>query len=155
MAIFDEIIFGAKNHLLAVMLITVFVASCQQVSKSTTFVNEQQHRDHLNKLNEINAGMLSDLSKYGVHDNSILSLNFYFVSNDSMKAQHLSEDLVKKGYHTNPIHSSPKDRSLWVLTGNAASISMDSASLNQWTASVCVIGYKQDCEFQGWNPVSE
>jgi hypothetical protein len=133
---FDEMIFSFKNRILAIILITVSIVSCRQATKSITFVNEQQHRDHLHKMNEINASMLSDFSKYGVHDNSTLSLNFYFVTNDSMKAQHLSEDLVKKGYHTNPIHSSPKDRSLWVLTGNAASVSMDTASVNQWTSIV-------------------
>lgn len=131
-----------------------FLFSCQR-PQAVKFVSEEQHQDHLKKLQAINARMLSDLDQYGVNDNSALSLNFYFVTDDSIKAQQLSEELEKSSYHANTIHSSPKDHSLWVLTGNSASVSMDSASLNDWTTSICELGYKHDCEFQGWNPVSE
>ena len=133
----------------------LFLFSCQQDQQATQFVTDEQHQDHLKKLEAINSKMLSDLGKYGVNDNSALSLNFYFVTNDSLKAQQLSEELEKSGYHANTIHSSPKDHSLWVLSGNSASVGMDSASVNKWTASICEVGYKHDCEFQGWNPVSE
>jgi len=155
MEIKEHIMISAKYHMLVIMLMPLATASCQQEAKPIAFVSEERHRDHLDKMNEINARMLSDLGKYGVHDNSALSLNFYFVTDDSLKALGLAAELENTGYHTNPVHASPKDHTLWVITGNVASVSMDSSALNQWASSICEVGYKHDCEFQGWNPVSE
>ncbi|MFI5134352.1 MAG: ribonuclease E inhibitor RraB [Chitinophagales bacterium] len=127
--------------------------SCSR--QSPRFINEKQMDTTMENVKKLNSTMLRELSKYGTNSNSALSLNFYFVTNDSMKAQHLADELLKMNYHTNAIHSSPKDHSLWVLTGNSARVNIDSGSLNEWTSSLCETGFRYDCQLEGWNPVSE
>jgi hypothetical protein len=134
-------------------LIFILLISCS--TKEKQFINAERHQNNLLRLREMNSQMLDNLSKYGVNENSGISLDFFFVTDDSMKPQSLATDLGETGYHVNRIHASPKDESLWVLTGNAPMVNMDSSSLNKWTSFVCETGYKNDCELQGWSPVTE
>lgn len=138
---------------LVASLIFTLLTSCAREEKQ--FISAERHQNNLLRLRDMNSQMLGNLSKYGVNENSGISLDFFFVTDDSMKAQSLANDLEATGYHVNRIHTSPKDQSLWVLTGNAPMVNMDSSSLDKWTASVCETGYKNDCELQGWNPVTE
>ncbi len=92
---------------------------------------------------------------YGVNAGSGLSLDFYYVTNDSVDAQHLSVELEKWGYHANRVHRSSKDQTLWVVSASSSRVNMDSSSLNTWTDAACELGYKNDCRFQGWSPVTE
>jgi len=139
----------------AVVYLILLLTVCACSRESPQFINEAEHDSTLKQINRLNSTMLRELNKYGTNSNSALSLNFYFVTDDSLKAQHLADELSKMNYHANAVHSSPKDHSLWVLTGNSAGVSMDSASLNSWTSSMCEAGFRNDCEFEGWNPVSE
>ena len=141
------------SKILAASLILMVLASCG--TKEKQFISAERHQNNLLRLRDMNSQMLGNLSKYGVNKNSGISLDFFFVTDDSMKAQSLANDLRVTGYHVNRIHVSPKDPSLWVLTGNAPMVNMDSSSLDKWTASVCEAGYKNDCELQGWSPVTE
>ncbi|MEO6168848.1 MAG: hypothetical protein ABIO46_01820 [Chitinophagales bacterium] len=79
-----------------------------------------------------------------MNENSGLSLNFYFASDDSAKAQRLATEMEKTGYHCIPIHRSVKDKTLWVLTGNSPTVNMDSTALNNWYNVVCELGNKND-----------
>ena len=106
-------------------------------------------------MRAMNAQMLKQLKMYGVSEVSGLSLDFYYVTNDSVKAQHLSDELEKSGYHANRVHRSSKDQTLWVVPASSSRVNMDTSSLNNWTDTACELGYKNDCRFQGWNPVTE
>jgi len=135
------------------LLLSACFLSCKQ--ECTGFINQEQHQANLKKIQWTNAQMLKQLAAYGVSKTSGLSLDFYFVTNDSLKAQHLADELEKSGSHSNPVHRSSKDKGLWVLTANSSRVNMDSISLNNWTATECELGYKNDCQFQGWSPVTE
>ena len=125
------------------------------VTKQSRFVTEQQHQEDIEKLREYNADKLRQLSKYGVDENSDVSLLFYFTTDDSAKLKPLSDELRKRNHHVNEMHQSPKDKTLWVLSANSSEVKMDSASVNKWTTALCELGYQYDCAMQGWNPVSE
>jgi hypothetical protein len=138
--------------LLFTFLGLVFV-TCKR--ESSIFITKAEHENNLKKIRLRNVQMLKQLSAYGVGATSGLSLDFYFATNDSLKAQHLADELEKSGSHSNRVHRSTKDRTLWIVTANTSRVSMDSASLNSWTTSACELGYKNDCEFEGWSPVTE
>lgn len=141
-----------KKQIVLLTLVAFFI-SCSHHEER--FMTAEQHQANLARVKELNSQMLRDLSKYGVNPGSGLSLNFYFVTDDSMKAQGLANEVEKIGYHSNTIHQSAKDKTLWVLTGSTPTVNMDSSSLNAWSNGVCELGYKNDCLLQGWNPVSE
>lgn len=134
-------------------LTAVIFISCQQ--KTDRFVSNERHDSSLVKLKEFNLRKLEGLKQYGVGDNSDLSIDFYFHTDDSMKAQHLANDLNNKNYHANPVHRSANNKSIWVLSANSSRVKMDIVSLTAWTDSICRIGFHHDCEFSGWNPVTE
>src|SRR5438046_10515434 len=99
--------------------------------------------------------MRKQLAQYGTDENSALNLNIYFDTDDSLKAQHLADTMEKIGYRANLIHRSSRDKTLWVLAGTSGRVSMDSVALDHWTTSVCNLSYRYDCEFEGWNPITE
>jgi len=138
---------------LLLTLLVLVLLTCKR--ESLIFITKAEHENNLKKIRLWNVQRLKQLSAYGVGATSGLSLDFYFITNDSLKAQHLADELEKSGSHSNRVYRSTKDRTLWMVTANTSRISMDSASLNNWTTSACELGYKNDCEFEGWSPVTE
>ena len=141
------------NRSLIIMGVVISTISCHQTPKK--FITSDSHLTILERSLQVNANQLQQLDKYGVDENSGLALNIYFVTNDSLKAAKLAEELNPQGYHLNAIHPSSENHSLWVLTGSSPMVSMDEDVLNKWSTLMCETGFKHDCEFQGWNPVTE
>jgi hypothetical protein len=123
--------------------------------KESRFVSEQQHADDLKGLKEFNARKLQSLNQYAVTPTSDLSIDFYFATDDSSKGVLLSQELEQQQFHSNGTHRSAKDKTIWVVSGSSSKVKMDSVSLYDWTSSLCNLGFKHDCQFTGWNPVTE
>ena len=140
------------------ILLFVSVASfacCSHPKQETRFVTPEQYKANSVRIASDNRKVLQQLSQYGVTGSSDLNLNIYFVTDDSVKAQSLANDLQPINFHANRIHRSPKDPTLWVLSGSADEVKMDSISLNQWINKLVAVAYQHDCEMEGWNPVGE
>src|SRR4030095_801388 len=143
-------------HPVTIFLKAIFlllVSSC--VKTKDRFFTEDQFKSDLAKMEIFNNEKLKQLSQYGVTDGSGISMDFYFATDDSLKAQQLAEELESLNYHANRIHPSSNNKNLWVLSASSSRVNMDIQLLNTWTQSVCSLGYKHDCECNGWNPVTE
>jgi len=132
---------------------TWMLFSCAE--KPSRFLSEDQFKTDLDGLKEANLLKLEQLRKYGVTDESDLRMDFYFVTNDSIKAQKLANELEVQNHHSNRVHSSANDKRLWVTSANSSRVKMDIESLTKWTDTLSRLGYRYDCQFQGWNPVTE
>lgn len=141
-----------KGYFLIALGISCF--SCQQ-KRATVFVQNQPIDSITSAFRTFNQQKIAGMHDVGVSGESIFSLDFYFDTNDSMKAQRLSDTLEKMNNHLNRIHRSARDQTLWVLSGSSHLISMNESNLGAWTDSMCHIGFRYDCGFIGWNPVSE
>ena len=135
------------------LIIACLIHACSEVPE--VFMSEEYYKANVVHLHELNAQRRMELAQFATSPNSALNLNIYFVTDDSMKVLRLARTLEKKGYATNRIHPSPKDKGLWVLNATSGRVSMDSSALNTWSDSLCYLSYHHDCEFEGWNPVTE
>jgi regulator of RNase E activity RraB len=78
-----------------------------------------------------------------------LKIEFFFYSNKLENAKRLADELGKMNYSVE-YGSSPGDQNKICITGWTTKMKMTGEVLEQWTKLMCDIGYKCDCEFDGW-----
>jgi tetratricopeptide (TPR) repeat protein len=123
-------------------------------SSKRRFLSEEKSKEILDKQLTMSYFTLKELSKHGVDHDSYLKLEFFFYSNTEEKAKLLYNDLLQIGYKVDMPHKSGKQ---WCITGWTDRINMSEYSVLSWIKEMCLAGFKQDCEFDGWGtyPVQE
>jgi tetratricopeptide (TPR) repeat protein len=119
-------------------------------NKIKRYINESTFKKTVQKQKEMNGRTLSQLNKYGVVDDSELSLEFFFYTDKQDKASNLAMELKKMNYSIETVDKSPGDPKLWAVTGWTTPMQMDIKSVTKWTEQMCEVGYENDCEFDGW-----
>lgn len=119
-------------------------------NKDDRYTNESAFKKTVQKQKEMNGQTLTQLSKYGVGDDSELSLEFFFYTDKQDKASNLAIELKKLNYNIETVDKSAGDPKLWAVTGWTTPIQMDINSLTKWTEHMCKLGYENDCDFDGW-----
>ena len=114
----------------------------QFVSK-TTFSNKRD------KQMQMTPQILGQLRKLNVSDDRELKLEYFFYTNTAEKSEHLATEIGKLNY-TVQHGVSAGDKKLFIVTGWTTKIKMSDEVLKQWTKQMCELGYKFDCEFDGW-----
>jgi hypothetical protein len=61
----------------------------------------------------------------------------------------LASDLSDRNYEVEH-RPSASDAKLQVITGWTEKIEMSDANVAAWTRGMCELGFKHDCEFDGW-----
>jgi hypothetical protein len=92
---------------------------------------------------------LEQLRNHDVRDESQLKLEFFFYTNAESKAEGLVLELSDLGY-TADYEVAASNKKEFVINGWTNPIQMTDAKVLEWTRSMCEIGYKHDCEFDGW-----
>jgi regulator of RNase E activity RraB len=113
------------------------------------FVSESQFKDNLNRQVELAPETLNQLKNYGVTDDSELKLEFFFYSKSLDNAKKLADELKKLNYVVE-FGKSAGDKKLFIITGWTTKMKMDDQAVQLWTKEMCELGYKFDCEFDGW-----
>ena len=117
--------------------------------KPKKFVSEQQHKDNLASQLSMSPQTIEQLRAYGVGEDKWLKLEYFFYTNSAEQAAELSKELDVMGY-SNQYGESAHDKNMQIITGWSTPISMATDTVVEWTASMCNIGFKHDCEFDGW-----
>lgn len=81
-----------------------------------------------------------------------MELEFFFYTNTADKAERLATELAKLNY-TLQSGISAADKRLFIVTGSTGKLIMTDEIVEQWVKQMCEIGYKHDCEFDGWGTV--
>ena len=118
--------------------------------KDDRYISESTFKATVQKQKEMNTQTLTQLSKYGVTDNSELKLEFFFYTDTQDKASNLAIELKKMNYNIEPVDKSAGDPKLWAITGWTTPIKMDITTVTKWTEQMCKIGFENDCDFDGW-----
>jgi len=118
--------------------------------KDDRYVSESTFKATVQKQKEMNTQTLTQLSKYGVTDNSELKLEFFFYTDTQDKASNLAIELKKMNYNIEPVDKSAGDPKLWAITGWTTPIRIDITTVTKWTEQMCKIGFENDCDFDGW-----
>ena len=117
--------------------------------KDTRYVTEEAFKANSSKQVEAVSTVLGVLRKHSLSDTNLRSLEFFFYTNTMEKAKLLAEELQKKEYSV-AYRKSGYNKKQFVITGWTRKISIEDSALAVWAKEMCEVGYKYDCEFDGW-----
>lgn len=120
------------------------------------FVSESAYSKNKDKQMQMTIQTLDQLRKLNVSSEKELKLEYFFYTNMEDKAEQLANEIGKLSYQVK--HGiSAGDKKLFVITGWTTKMKMADQVVKQWTKEMCELGYKYDCEFDGWgtNPEEE
>jgi regulator of RNase E activity RraB len=113
------------------------------------FVSESRFNTNRDKQIQCSPQILEQLRELNVGVEKQLELEYFFYTNTIEKAKQLADEIQKLNYSVN--HSvSAWNEKLFVVMGWTTKMRMSEESIKQWTIQMCELGYKFDCEFDGW-----
>jgi regulator of RNase E activity RraB len=113
------------------------------------FLTERKFQDNSDRQVEMTPQTLKQLRKYGVTADDELRLEFFFYSNTLWKVEKLSDELKRLNYEVQ-FSRSQGNKELFISTGWTSKMKMDNGTVTFWTKEMCKLGYKFDCDFDGW-----
>ena len=113
------------------------------------FVTERKFKNNVIRQVELAPHTLIQLRNYGVSSDTELKVEFFFYSKTADNAERLSEELRKMDYDVE-FGKSGGNKNLYVITGWTTKMAMDDQTVQSWTRQMCELGYKFDCDFDGW-----
>ena len=117
--------------------------------KGTVSVSKENFEQHLKNQISMVPETLIEVREAGVDDKNELKIEFLLYTNESDKGSSLSEELKKINYSVSvsPSAYNPNDI---LINGWTTRMIMSEANLISWVNKMCDLGYKYDCEFDGW-----
>ncbi len=117
--------------------------------KPGRFTSEKGHKKNLASQTSMSPKTMAQLRKHGVTEDEQLKLEYFFYTNTHEKAEALNEELLSLGYAAE-CGESAHDKNTRVITGWTTPMDMTDDEVVRWTAEMCNLGHKHDCEFDGW-----
>lgn len=121
-------------------------------SNNREFVSETAFHINRDKQMQMTPLTLDQFRNLNVNCDKELELEFFFYTNTADKAERLATELAKLNY-TLQSGISAADKRLFIVTGSTGKLIMTDEIVEQWVKQMCEIGYKHDCEFDGWGTV--
>jgi len=115
-----------------------------------SFVSENRYKKNIAKQREMNKVLLKQFNTMGISEDSSLKLEFFFYTDQEDKANNLAIELHKLNYNIEKAGTSAGKNKLYVVTGWSTKLKMDLINITNWTTHMCELGYKCDCDFDGW-----
>ena len=106
----------------------------------------QKSREIQPVVSRITLSHIHDLSK---DTPSFKSVEFFFYTNTFNKTQNLCKALKKRNYEISYCGSDDNGKTFAVI-GSTPEMGMDDDTFSNWTEEMNDLGYKLDCEFDGW-----
>ncbi|SDH28260.1 ribonuclease E inhibitor RraB [Mucilaginibacter sp. P25] len=93
--------------------------------------------------------LMEKLRALNVDEDRELMLEFFFYTNTYQKSGAFAQELSNLNYQVK-YGVSEGDKNLFIITGWSAKVKMQDAVVASWISQMCSLGYKFDCEFDGW-----
>ena len=113
------------------------------------FISEKEYHRNKNNQKEMAPQTMEQLRSLNVTEEKELKLEFFFYTNTSKKAVELARELTSLNYSVEYGMSS-EDENLVVVTGWTDKMPMINTTVINWISEMCDLGYKFDCDFDGW-----
>ena len=120
-----------------------------KTSSNKQFVTENSLKRNSENQLAMTPKTLMQLREIDVDENMELKLEYFFYTNNLEKAQKLAAELEALHYSVD-FGKSGSDKNLFVITGWSTRMQMSNEAVGLWTSQMCQLGYKYDCEFDGW-----
>lgn len=118
-------------------------------SNNRQFVSETAFNINCDKQMQMTPQTLEQLRNLNVTTDRELKLEYFFYTNTADKAKQLATEIEKLNY-TVQHGVSAGDKNLFIVTGWTTKMKMSEEVVKHWTKQMCELGYKFDCEFDGW-----
>ena len=113
------------------------------------FVTEQAFKSNLTKQMQMTPQTMEQLRKINVSADKELKLEYFFYTNTADKAKLFADEIGKLNYEVKS-EQSAGDKKSFVITGWTTKMKMQDSVVANWTKEMCELGYKFDCDFDGW-----
>ena len=123
-------------------------------NESKKFVNEQDFNKNLSKQLQMTPMTMEQLRKINISEDKELKLEFFFYTNTLEKANNLELELNKINYQVES-RQSASNKKEYIVTGWTTKMKMTDEIVKRWTKEMCEIGFKYDCDFDGWGTSPE
>ena len=118
-------------------------------STDKKFVSESAFNKNLQNQLQMVPQTLDQLRKLNITADKELKLEFFFYTNSLDNAGQLSAELKKLNYQSD--HGlAANSKTEYLVNGWTTKMKMSDNVVKDWTKQMCEIGYKYDCEFDGW-----
>lgn len=118
-------------------------------NSNNQFVTEQTFKNNLTKQMQMTPQTMEQLRKLNVSADKELKLEYFFYTNTTDKAKSFANELAKLNYEVKH-EQSAGDKSNFIITGWTTKMKMQDTIVANWTKEMCELGYKFDCDFDGW-----
>lgn len=118
-------------------------------SNDGKFITEEEFLQQREMLSRLSPKVVDELRNQGVMDIEELKVEFFFYTNTAEKAKALAEELKKLDYDV-MYELSGYDNTKYLINGWTTKMPMADGVMANWAKEMCEIGYKFDCEFDGW-----
>lgn len=129
----------------------ILLTSCEMENKGRYFTKEKYE-------NEINQSVNIDVLERIKNDSTItkeeMIFSFYFITDKRTKIDSLT-DYLEKFEPNQQIIELNQINKIWELNGRTYPIKLEIDSINKWERKMWEIGYKFDCELDGWETTHE
>jgi regulator of RNase E activity RraB len=92
---------------------------------------------------------LNQLRNLGVIEEQELRLEYFFYTNTFEKAKLFADVIGQLNYQVS-YGQAAGNKKLYVITGWTSKMKMSNYTVGEWASQMCDLGYKFDCEFDGW-----
>ena len=113
------------------------------------FVTEQAFKSNLTKQMQMTPQTMEQLRKINVSADKELKLEYFFYTNTADKAKLFADEIGKLNYEVKS-EQSKDDKKSFLITGWTTKMKMQDNVVADWTKEMCELGYKFDCDFDGW-----
>ena len=118
-------------------------------NSNNQFVTEQAFKSNLTKQMQMTPQTMEQLRKINVSADKEFKLEYFFYTNTADKAKLFADELGKLNYEVKHGQSAGDNKS-FVITGWTTKMKMQDNVVANWTKEMCELGYKFDCDFDGW-----
>jgi len=137
----------------SVITLTIITMGLFDIFKSKSsdgkFVSETAFNKNLKSQMGMTPQTLEQLRKINVGEDKELKLEFFFYTNSLDKAAELSSELKKLNYESD--HGlAAGSKTEYLVNGWTTKMKMTNQIVSNWTKEMCELGFKFDCEFDGW-----
>ena len=113
------------------------------------YISEQQHEDNLSSQLATSPELVEQFRGFGITEDRTCRLEYFFYTNSQEKAAALSFELCEMGYAAKVQETGP-GKKIRVVAGATVPVQMATEKVLEWTELMCTVGFKHDCEFDGW-----
>ncbi len=113
------------------------------------YISEEQHKENLASQLATSPETMEQLRGFGIAEDRSVKLEYFFYTNAEEKAEALASELSGMGYVAD-FERSDNPKKIRIVAGASEPVQMSKERVLEWTESMCNLGYKHDCEFDGW-----